>query len=151
MILIGYYGIGKSELAKQNIQYIDLSSSLFNKPLSENKIDKWYIIYTRVAKELSFQGYNVFIEYDKRITDLLASVYYNDVYIIYPDITLETAWILKLKERYDITRTDLDKKAWKHTAVCFKEDITNMMQLPFKPIIIKDMSYKLLEIINQEV
>lgn len=63
MIYSGYPGIGKSTIAgKYNC--IDLESSNFGKESG------WEKIYCQVAKDLSDQGYNVFVSTRKQLDEM---------------------------------------------------------------------------------
>ena len=63
MIIAGYPTIGKTTLAKNNVDIIDLDTKYWNcfKPLKHNINTLWYISYGDLALDLSNQGYTVLI------------------------------------------------------------------------------------------
>jgi ABC-type cobalamin/Fe3+-siderophores transport system ATPase subunit len=69
MIVVGYQGIGKSSMAKNNADVIDLESGNFW--VDGKRIDDWYKIYANIAKHLSDQGKIVFTSSHKVFRDYL--------------------------------------------------------------------------------
>ena len=93
MIIAGYPGIGKTTLAKANIEVIDLESSIFNK----RKVD-WFIDYVNVAVELNKQDYDVFISTHDEVLKYLDCLDI-EYLLIYPALNMRIDWIKKLIER----------------------------------------------------
>lgn len=69
MIIIGYQGIGKSSLVKEDKQFIDLESSNFK--IGGKRPDGWEQMYCETALDLSRQGHVVFTASHKCIRDYL--------------------------------------------------------------------------------
>lgn len=99
MIISGYPCIGKSSLALERADVIDLESSIFCDEKWCRDSD-WYIQYCKVAEYLSKQGYIVFVSsHHTVVTQLLYNT--KEVFcIIYPSLDLKDRWILRLKNRY---------------------------------------------------
>lgn len=152
MIIVGYQGIGKSTLASKDKKYIDLESSNF---FVNGERDKdWYRVYVNIAINLHHQGYIVFTSSHNVVRDeLVKRGFKSEVGICFPDLSLKDAWLEKLKDRYDSTRLEKDYKAYMNALVAYDN---NIMELDndcdhygFNKLVIKDMDYKLEDILNQ--
>lgn len=129
MIIIGYQGIGKSTLARQQLaehgmsEYIDLESSCFWH--DGKRPDDWYIYYCQMAEFLSRQGFRVFISSHKVVRDFLRDSK-EQVFIICPNTDLKEGWIKRLEDRYNANPSDKNYKAWKNAEDCFEQNIENL-------------------------
>ena len=143
MIVIGYQGIGKSTLAKNDIRCIDLESGNFW--VRGKRYDEWYIPYCKIAVELSNQGYVVFVSSHDVVRECL-SINRNgntiQTYVCYPILGLKDSWIAKLKERYDKSGLDKNYKAWMNEENIIELANSGFMQLP-----IMSMNYDLKHIV----
>lgn len=152
MIIAGYQGIGKSTLASKDKKYIDLESSNF---FVNGERDKdWYKVYVNIAIDLHHQGYIVFTSPHKVVRDeLLKHVFTSEVGICFPDLSLKDAWLEKLKDRYHSTRLEKDYKAYMNALVAYDNTIIELDNYcdhyRFNKFIIKDMDYKLEDVLNQ--
>ena len=120
MIITGYQGIGKSTLAKEHINIIDLESSSFwkyeedvsrNKTGNRTRPDDWYIYYCQIAQHLSSQGYIVFVSCHEQVRKWLAMHNTEPFYAIYPSLKLKEQWIKRLEKRYEQTKSEKDYNA----------------------------------------
>ena len=145
IIICGYQGIGKSTLAGKN-NCIDLESSLFE--ADGKKPDKWWLIYSKVAVDLSCQGYTVFTSCHKLVREGLKIICpSNRLVVVCPDWSLKEAWIKKLEERFIKTTSTKDLHAWERARDYFKEDISEIME-NHNYYAIGSMDYKLADIVE---
>ena len=126
MIIIGYQGIGKSSLAKNNSKIIDLESGNFwyhgFRPYH------WYVYYCQIAEDLSKQGYTVFVSSHKEVRQFLIKNCSEPVGAIVPDIKLKHDWIEKLRIRYEKSRLDKDKKAWLNAVDRYEDNVNEIIE-----------------------
>jgi hypothetical protein len=143
MIIVGYQGIGKSSCRGNG--YIDLESSNFF--VDGKRDDNWHKVYINIAEHLSSQGYVVFISSHKCIREEL-NKRHTDFLTIFPALDLKDAWIERLRERYDLTKTDKNFKAYMNAIVSYEDNIKDLMQEEhcFE---LKNMSYNLSQIITE--
>lgn len=140
MIVIGYQGIGKSTLAEKKAGYIDLESGCFWH--NGKRSDDWYIYYCQIAEHLSSQGNVVFVSSHKQVRDYLKSS--NErIVCIYPAIYLGEEWKKKLRDRYDKTGLDKDRKAWLNAEDRYHVNIAEMMMCGIPYAEIDSMNYDL--------
>lgn len=154
MIIIGYQGIGKSTLARNQLsehgmsEYIDLESSCFWH--DGKRPDDWYIYYCQMAEFLSRQGFKVFVSSHKIVRDFLRNSK-EQVLIICPNITLKKEWIKRLENRYNDNPSEKNYKAWKNAAECFEQNISDLLserKNQYKVMTIESMKYYLESIID---
>lgn len=146
MVIIGYQGIGKSTLAKNNMNYIDLESSTFFVRDATGLVCRpveWAEIYCNIAVDLSNQGYDVFVSSHDIVRKQLL-LRGCDVCAIVPDVALKSEWIEKLHRRYGLSRSDKDYKAWKNAEDRFEENIAEIEADVPNTIKIDRMDYDLL-------
>ena len=152
MIIVGYQGVGKSTLAQGTDWFpeeklgdgiIDLESSSFW--VDGKRDENWYKIYANIAHHLSQQGHIVFTSSHALVREELKDTDY--IQCLYPSLDLKDEWIQKLKERYDESGLDKDYKAWKNAEQCYEDNIKDMMNSGFHPIVITSMDYDLGEMI----
>lgn len=145
MIVIGYPGVGKSTLARKCSRCVDLESSAFF--VEGIRPDDWYVYYCSVAEDLSRQGKTVFVSSHKLVMDQLLESKENIIMII-PHFDLKDEWIEKLYDRYMMSFSEKDKKAFERARDHIDEDIVNMYQYPYRMVFIQDMNYDLLLLID---
>lgn len=130
MIITGYQGIGKSTISKIDKNIIDLESSCFWKVEDgmRKRSDDWYIYYCQMAIYLSKQGYIVFVSCHPEIRKFL-SEHWKAGYkfcAIFPSKDLKTQWINKLQNRYYITESEKDLRAYEHAFKNYDSDIDTL-------------------------
>ena len=149
MIIIGYQGIGKSTLTKNNIGYIDLESGNFW--WNGQRPHDWYIYYCQIAEDLSRQRYVVFVSSHKEVREFLKNSE-EVVIVIFPSILKRDEWVKKLKDRYEKSGKEKDYKAWMNAEDRYKENISELMRSGFYFIDIDDvLNYDLEEIIKRGI
>lgn len=140
MIIVGYQCIGKSTLAKNMYDCIDLESSNF---FVDGKRDEdWYKVYVNIAKNLSDQKNIVFISSHKIVREYLNEQNI-EFLVVCPSLELKEEWLKKLKDRYDETGKDKDYRAWKNAEVGYDEQIKDLMQ-EHNVVLLDNMNYSLL-------
>lgn len=142
-IIVGYQGIGKSTMAgKENC--IDLESGNFW--VGVERYNAWYKIYANMAEHLAKQGYIVFTASHKVFRDELRKRNV-DFVTVSPSITLKDAWIDKLEQRYNRTKSEKDYKAWQNAINAYAENVEDL-QSEEKHWVIKSMDYKMADIVE---
>lgn len=109
MIIVGYQGIGKSSVARNNLSFIDLESSSFF--VNGRRDFDWYVVYAQIAERLSKQGYTVFVSSHQVLRDWLASST-EKVVEIYPSHEIKEDWLRRLKYRLIINPSEKNKRAY---------------------------------------
>jgi len=145
MIIIGYQGIGKSTLAKNHKNFIDLESGCFW--VDGERPQDWYKYYCQIAEDLSRQGYVVFTSSHKAVRDELKKSR-ELVTCCIPSLKLKDTWIEKLAERFKASGLDKDYKAWKNAEECYEENIKDIIDDGFYTYTIEEMNYNLREVIH---
>ncbi len=140
MIVVGYQCVGKSTLAKNLYDCIDLESSNFF--VDGKRDENWYKVYVNIAKHLSDQKNIVFISSHKIVREYLNEQNI-EFLVVCPSLELKEEWLKKLKDRYDKTGKDKDYRAWKNAEVGYDEQIKDLMQ-EHNVVLLKDMNYSLL-------
>lgn len=148
MIIIGYQGVGKSTLAKNNIEFIDLESSNFF--VNGKRQDNWYIIYCSIAIHLSKQGKNVFVSSHEVVRRALEASD-EKVVVVYPSVSLKDEWIKKLEDRYNLTGLDKDYKALMNAKDRYEENILELQDNDFIHLQLDSIDYDLLEEIKKVI
>ena len=157
MIITGYQGIGKSTLASKDDKIIDLESSSFWKieDGKRTRHDDWYIYYCQVAEHLSRQGYTVFVSCHQEVRDYLATHSTERFCAIFPSKDIREDWLQRLKERYEISKSDKDLRAYEHAKFCYNNDVSRMwyecnynVEYYCDAFLIKDINYDLGEIVK---
>lgn len=142
MIYIGYPGIGKSTLGGSN-NCIDLESSNFT--VDNHRPDDRYIMYCNIAKDLSNQGYRVFVSSHNDVINYLKDIDSSAV-IIAPNIILKDEWTEKLRLRYEETKSDKNLRAYERARDHYEDDIVALfMNNYLNKIFINSMDYDLKE------
>lgn len=172
MIIVGYQGIGKSTLCKRHNNaympewmkyggyngFIDLESSSFW--VDGKRADDWYKPYCQIALDLCMQRYIVFTSSHACVQNYLKEIMIDhprnvlkipmtdDLWIVYPDLSIKEKWVQKLEKRYRETRHEKDFKAWKGAAANITEEINAIenSKIPHQPI--RYMDYDLETIIR---
>lgn len=166
-IIIGFPAIGKSTLTRSTagnaLGLIDLESSCFNiynHPTGEmQKADYWVTCYVNIAKDLSDQGYNVFVSSHSAVVDQVLHQDPNAI-IIVPSVKLKDQWIKRLANRYAEDQSDKNFRALERVAKHFEEDTTTLAKIvesvkfevtqPVHPVIhkIENIDYDLYEVVK---
>ena len=155
MIYIGYPCIGKTTLAKEKNNFIDLESSYFS-PFS-SAAPANHLTYCSLAIDLNNQNFNVFVSSHKQITDYLINSYKhigqeNELCIIYPAEDLYEDWSRKAFERYLKDKSNKNKRALDRILEHYAEDIDYLKRLckteNINSIEIAEIDYKLIDYIE---
>lgn len=146
MIIIGYQGIGKSTLAKDSWEYIDLESGNFW--INGERDEQWYKPYCNIANHLSAQGYTVFTSSHKEVREELKNSS-EVVKIAFPALELKIDWLIRLTNRYNESMLEKDYKALINASLYYEDNIEDLMNEPFDKIIINNIDYNLGELIEQ--
>lgn len=141
MIIIGYPGIGKSTVSKDDYRFIDLDSTS-KSTRGGVHIKRWEVMYAKFAEYLSEQGYFVFVSSHPEVQKALTGST-EIVYVCYPDKSLRDKWVKKLADRYGDTGTTKDHRAFQRASEHFYEDILTMADSDFGKIVLPSMSYNL--------
>lgn len=149
MIIAGYPGIGKSSLAKTfEHRIIDLEPNLFS--FAGERIKNWYIIYCKLARYLSDQGFIVFVSSHREVRNYLNNL--KEFYaVIHPDVMLKYEWVKKLCKRYDENRTDKNLRAINYVIEHFEESVNDIVTNDKYSIPITSLDYKLEDLVNKAV
>jgi len=143
MIIIGYQGIGKSTCAFAYNNYIDLESSCFFH--KEKRPANWYIYYCNIAKDLSKQGYNVFVSSHEVVRKRLRKYFLPDscIVCVYPSIELKDEWIDKLRIRWETDLLEKHYKAYKNAVDRYEDNVNEIKNCGIPGIEITSMDYDL--------
>lgn len=146
MIVVGYQGIGKSTICKENPRYIDFESSALK--MFGHRPPGWEMPYCQMAIWLSKQGYNVFTSSHKEVRKLLTE---SDEYCIaiVPSLELEKEWRAKLRTRYEESRLEKDRLAYLNAQDRYKENITEIMEDVEDVVVIDRIDYDLNRIVTK--
>jgi hypothetical protein len=126
IIIIGYPCIGKSTVASSHKGFIDLESSFFSK-----RIDDWAIDYCndycKLAFKLAEDGNVVFVsshsDVVKTLKELRVTYSLIEIVIICPLEYLHDDWIDRAELRYEISKSDKDKRALYRIKTHYNADI----------------------------
>lgn len=146
MFIIGYQGIGKSTLAKDSWEYIDLESGNFW--INGERDEQWYKPYCNIVNHLSAQGYTVFTSSHKEVREELKNSS-EVVKIAFPSLELKTDWLIRLTNRYNESMLEKDYKALMNASLHYEDNIKDLMNEPFDKIIINNIDYNLRELIEE--
>lgn len=146
MIVIGYQGIGKSTICKNNPRYIDFESSALKK--FGYRPPNWEMPYCQMAIWLSKQGYVVFTSSHKEVRKLLTE---SDEYCmaIVPSLELEKAWVEKLETRFNKSLSPKDGAAFLNAKDKYKENITEIINDVENVFVIEKLEYDLNSVIEE--
>lgn len=158
MIIIGYQGIGKSTLVKNDLlhQYIDLESGNFwipekviNNDAKEGSMFRdqyWYLAYVNIAEDLSRQRFRVFVSSHEPVRKRLQQSK-ELVVAIRPDLDLKDQWLQRLKDRYENSHLDKDYKAYMNAVERFDDNIKEIDRDVYNIIPITSMTYNIDQLI----
>lgn len=150
LIVIGYQGIGKSTWSGSR-NFIDLESGNFW--IGDKRYSDWYIPYCQTAMSLADQGYIVFVSSHKVVVDYLKSTPLPEnvgkVIIFCPRRTMKEEWIERLKERYERTNLEKDRKALLNAQDRFEENIVELASSGLPVYQAEAMDYDLPSIIDR--
>lgn len=147
MIIIGYPGIGKSNLALEQNNVIDLDSSFF-KDSDGARFEGWEEIYVNIAIELSNQGNDVFISAHKEVRNWLLWRRQNSerfkIGLIYPCKALKKKWVKRISTR-DADSAALDRvEGFMDSDIAALDIINGMFDCVY---VIRDMNYDLCDVL----
>lgn len=144
MIIIGYQGIGKSTICKDNPRYIDFESSALK--VFGRRMIGWELPYCQMATWLSKQGYVVFTSSHKEVRMHLTGTDEYCVAIV-PSLKLKKEWVEKLKARYHESDSEKDRRAYLNAKTRYKENIQEIMDDVADTFVIDSMDYDLKQIV----
>lgn len=163
MIVLGYQGIGKSTLSKNDLRVIDLESSCYT--WGSRKLEDWHKAHADNALHLSKQGYTVVTATHAPVREWIGThnttfpigvhieyMYEEQVAVVVPDVSLKDAWIARLQKRYETTGLMKDYCAWMNADKRFVDNIGEIVadanKYYWKVITIPSMEYNLKELID---
>lgn len=144
MIVIGYPGIGKSQLAKTSSIYFDFDSSIVNKS------DGWEYRYFLEAENYSSQGKIVFVSAHKQVQDYLKDSA-EKVAVVYPSLLLHDYWVDKLRDRHFFDPSPENWRALQRVVSHYAEDIVELDSSPFIKIKLESEDYNLESLLTKEL
>ena len=146
MIIIGYQGIGKSTICKNNPKYIDFESSVLK--VDGCRLHNWQIPYCQMAIWLSQQGYVVFTSSHKEVREILKDCCEYCVAII-PSKELKKQWIEKLFDRYKKSGLEKDRNAYLNAVDRYEENLAEIEEDIAETVLIDSMDYDLQWIVSK--
>lgn len=146
MIVVGYQGIGKSTICKDNPRYIDFESSALK--MFGRRLPNWELPYCQMAIWLSKQGYVVFTSSHKEVREMLKGCGEYCIAIV-PTLELREEWCAKLKRRYEESGLEKDNLAFLNANSRYKENITEIMDDVPDTFLIDSMDYDLKQIVDK--
>lgn len=133
-IIMCYAGVGKTTLATNDKNYIDLDSRFFDDMAT----------YALLALYLAAAGHDVLVSAHSELYDKLR--WYKvrngcdaELIIVYPSIVLREAWCKKLLDRCLASDSDGDIAALFRAVDCYESDIRKMMEREGQQIVIDDI------------
>ena len=152
MIIIGYQGIGKSTLAEQYYNYLDLESTntWFEENGERKRWPNWAEIYVNFAVDLSSkQHYTVFVSSHEVVRlELMKHVKETQIAVCCPSLELKDQWIDRLQQRYDQSKLDKDYRALMNAKDRYAENISSLMCSGFPVIEIDSIYYNQSKVIE---
>lgn len=139
MIIVGYPGIGKSTLAYENNNFVDLDSTAFYH--KGGRIDNWYVYYCRIAYELSKQGFNVFISSHECVVNYIKK-HFNDekILCVFPSIDAKDAWIYRMRKRLEMHKSESNARALNFVLNNFDSSINFLMNCGLEYVTVDELS-----------
>lgn len=123
MIIAAYPGVGKTWLAQNRANVIDLDSSSFK--LNGQRFPAWEKVYVQVACSLNTESNIVCVSTHSEVLDELAKCK-EQIFLCYPELSLKDAWIERLDMRYQKSKSDKDRLALKRVTNNFETDIQEL-------------------------
>lgn len=151
MIIIGYQGIGKSTLADEDMNYIDLESTCFW--IDGERDENWYRPYCKIAEYLSKQGYRVFVSSHADVRRTLKEDDCGEqVVCCVPALHLKDLWIERLKTRYesDPMKSEKNYKAYMNAVDRYEDNVKEIAASGFPVVTLESMEYDLDEQIRRQ-
>lgn len=132
MIIVGYYGIGKSEFCKTHQDYIDLESKYFRSDNGWLLGNKGLERYIWLIEDLNADGKKIFVSSLKEVRDELLKSKRIDPYVdmayIYPYADLKDDWLSRLYNRWKESSNEKDWYAYKRAIKNFESDIESLIK-----------------------
>ena len=149
MIVVGYQGVGKSTLAKNWVNAIDLESSHFW--INGRRDPEWYIPYCSIAESLSKQGFVVCVSSHEVVRKQLQGSEERKA-IVCPSPHLQDEWIAKLEARWNETGLDKDWKALANAMDRYADNVAELLsEGGFEKVVIMDMDYNLGDLLGMVI
>lgn len=129
MVIVGYQGIGKTTLSKSSHKFIDLESSMMFFNGTAERPEGWEELYVNYAESLANEGYIVFVSSHSGVLEELserAREHGLKVASIAPSKYLEDKWVDRLQERYSISQSSKDYRAYMGAKLNYKSDIESL-------------------------
>lgn len=146
MIIIGYPGVGKTTVAKDDYRFIDLGTPGDMFPSIFLSRETKIIGYCHVALNLSKNGYFVFVSSHSDVSKKILSWDKNAI-VCYPDASIKKEWIAKLYKRYKDMRNKETHNAWRRAKDHFDEDVSEMDRMKGRKLVIRSTDYNLKKMI----
>lgn len=159
VIVCGYQGIGKSTVAKDIPNVIDLESNSFYGADEKTRPENWAYFYVKIAIDQALRGKDVFLSCHDSVREQLY-LQYHDLYdeersyvaplVIIPAIELKNEWGNRLLDRYFISLEPKDRRAYEFHTKEFETNVNELISntsLPLPTIFIRDINYDLRELI----
>lgn len=143
-IVFGYPGIGKSTLARNCKDFIDLESSVFK--IDGERDLNWFKVYVNMAIHIANQERIVFMSTHPWTRDYIAEMKDLDipVLIVYPDVSLKDFWDYKVSIRYTLDPTEKNLTALNKVKSDYEKDIKGLeADTRFPHLVLKDQKYRL--------
>lgn len=121
-IIMGYPCIGKTSISGDG-WYVDLESSNFRDQFG-NKIPNWELVCANIAKDLSAQGYNVFISSHKSMQDILKKC--ENLIVVFPAVDLKEKWVDRASQRWREYGGDKNAFALNRIVSHYMQDIEDL-------------------------
>lgn len=139
---MGYPGIGKTAVAKDDYRFIDLDSSELMARGRLGRKKGWEDSYCNVALLLSKQGYYVFVSTHPEVVKRVVAKDKRPV-VCYPSLNLADAWIERLYERYKDLNTPASHNAWRRANDHYHMDILELSNAKCAHIIVPSLDFNL--------
>lgn len=156
MVIVGYQGIGKTTLSKESHKFIDLESSMMFFNGTPERPEGWEELYVNYAESLANEGYIVFVSSHSGVREELSERAKKNglkVGCIVPSKYLEDKWVDRLQERYSISQTSKDYRAYMGAKLNYGSDIDGLEDdvdtLGTSLVRINDLSYNLQSKVNR--
>lgn len=152
-----YYEINVNRNTFDGPVYLDLDSEVFY--VNGKRDPRWYVVYAKIAMELSLQGFYVFTSSHGNVRNEIRKLSFNEqyfekfkIYNIYPVLELEKEWVDKLHVRWLATGLEKDHKAFCFASINYRASFYEIRDDNlFNDIQITDINYDLRQLIENRV
>ena len=148
MIIVGYYGVGKTTLCKNVATNIDLDC------ISADPSPVVVDAYADMIKSMNEDGYDVFIQSNEQLIRTLCKLGLREqILIVTPGYSLKEQWATKLCEQYDTSETSASLRSLLVSTSNYNAATADLLALAFELNVmvycIINMDYKLEKIVNK--